>query len=778
MSQTFPLHDARILGTPDVPVSLRPDGSSITLDSARAPHVQATVSLAIEDWPLLDDLDPRDSRRMVVETWADSALQPVYSAWAERRRNLVPVPQPTVYAGSGWAAAAGSIAEPGWIGATINTTTTGYVFTDGAEEPINVGDVVTMTVTYKVTALGAGSTATHVRAVAHRRTGNVYFTPTLAEMQAQQTLRPIVVGQEETVTFRWTATQAMPAGDLDIALTTAANQGAFANVTGGFSWRATRVLIERGATSGEFFDGSTAAPDDLTRYRWTAGANASPSVEEARTVVAHQRVPVGDPRTFDLGIRSARPDWDAGTVVVSLASDEALLDDFAPLYDFPFGAEYDFNITLQDVVSHVLNRALGAVLEPGDEDMDITPKFEAVNMIRNPAVVGSTLNWSPGGGCTISFVGAGSSGYVRVAPSVASGAVFACDTTKWNLNCTPGHWYSFSLTARAESNGGMGYLVIRWLDANNDIIAESSAGAFPTPIDQATLRLTVSGRAPSNAVKAAPYFRFTVNRIYRLDTASLFDTTADWYIPYFSGGDAPTDGYTFHFEGPSNDSPSVRTPDFERAPELLVWKAGVSGLAFLAPIVQSVGRRLVCDEQRRWTLRPEEYRADGTQTYREGVNITAGNAELSRDDDDWFDGAVFLYSWPDRYGVEQERADVYPTTGSPTKVIRREIAAPFPGPGRAEYAVRRAQGRGRVATVTARATWEERTEQSLSIGLAGAPILTGIANSVTFDLGENTVTVSSRTVETEPAAWVLIPTGERWIDSPVGESWTEEIING
>ncbi|WP_315107017.1 hypothetical protein [uncultured Microbacterium sp.] len=752
MSQTFPLHDARILGTPDVPVSLRPDGSSITLDSARAPHVQGTVSLAIEDWPLLDDLDPRDSRRMVVETWADSELQPVYGPWSEKRRNLFLAPR----FGSAW----------GYTNSTAVVTDGVAEVTVGATAPTSNWVIPTQTFPFAVgEKLSAGYEVENIGT--SPMTVRVAIWNNASYAYGESTA--IAPGERKRVMIQ------------GLTFTTGSYFQARLHAVAmspGAKARISQPMAEKAATLGDYFDGGTEAPDALTRYRWLSATNNSASVEETRVLLGHQRVPVGDPRTFNLGIRSARPDWDTGTVTVSLASDEALLDDYSPLSDFPFGAEYQTSITLHDVVSHVLNRALGAVLEPGDTDVDITPKFEAVNMIRNPAVVGSTLNWSPGGGCTISFVGAGSSGYVRVAPAGATGAVFACDTAKWNLNCTPGNWYSFSLTARAETAGGRGFVVIRWLDANNDTISESTGSAFPQPIDLATVPLTISGRAPSNAVKAAPYFRFTTNRIYRLDMASLVDTTDAWVIPPFSGGDAPADGYTYHFEGPANDSPSVRTPLVERSPDLFVWKAGVSGLAFLAPIVQSVGRRLVCDEQRRWTLRPEEYRADGTQTYREGVNITAGDAELSRDDDDWFDGAVFLYSWQDRYGVEQERADVYPATGSPTKVIRREIAAPFPGPGRAEYAVRRAQGRGRVATVSARATWEERTEQSLSIGLAGAPILTGIANSVAFDLGQNTVTVSSRTVETDPSAWVLIPDGERWIDSPVGESWTEEIING
>lgn len=207
---------------------------------------------------------------------------PTYSPWVEQRRNLVPVPQPTAYAGSGWAAAAGSLAAPGWIGATVNTPTTAYVFTDGAEVAIATGDVVTMAVTYKVTALGTGSTATHIRAVPHIRTGNLYYAPTLQEMQDQNTLRPIVIGQEETVVVRWTATRDVPAGDLDIALTSSINQGSFATVTGGFSWQATKMIAELGVTSGDFFDGAS-ANTELQQTRWLDTANASMSVLETRS---------------------------------------------------------------------------------------------------------------------------------------------------------------------------------------------------------------------------------------------------------------------------------------------------------------------------------------------------------------------------------------------------------------------------------------------------------------------------------------------------------------
>lgn len=184
----------------------------------------------------------------------------------------------------------------------------------------------------------------------------------------------------------------------------------------------------------------------------------------------------------------------------------------------------------------------------------------------------------------------------------------------------------------------------------------------------------------------------------------------------------------------------------------------------------------MCDEKRRWTLRSADYRADGSQTYRHGINIIDGDELLSRESDEWFDGAVFVYTWTDKNGIEQQREDYFALTVTPTKVIRREISAPFPGIGRAEYAVRRAQGRGRTTTATAQARWDETTEQSLSILLEATPIQTGVANRVVFDLAGNTVSATSRTTETPAAAWILIPAGQKWLDSPVGASWISEVV--
>jgi hypothetical protein len=274
--------------------------------------------------PLLPDLKAKGSGIVVTEHWEDHIPQaPTYSEWAVSRQNMVNTPRPTAYAGSGWAAAGGSVATPGWITALINTTTTGYVFTGGSTEAIAAGDLVTLSVTYRVDAPGTG-VATHIRATPHIRTGNVYIVPPLNELW----VREITVGQEERVVIQWVADRAINAGDLDIALVTASFQGSFAAVTGGFAWRASELVIERGHTDGTFFDGSVSSTDPLMQCRWLGTANASPSVLETRVAIPTPDLIEHKYRVYSGRMRSARLSQNAadpaGTWVITGVDDNVI----------------------------------------------------------------------------------------------------------------------------------------------------------------------------------------------------------------------------------------------------------------------------------------------------------------------------------------------------------------------------------------------------------------------------------------------------------------------
>lgn len=208
----------------------------------------------------------------------DVELQRVDDTWSERRRNHVARPRPTIYSGSGWAASGqnGMSANPGWVGGTITGTTTYYTFTGGSQRAYAAGELVTLSVRYKVTARGA-TDPEYISVRPHKRTGNVYYA-------AAQQVRPIVLGQVEDVVIQWRTTEAIPAGDLDVAVVGAGPTGAFAASFAGFGMLVTNAQIEDGHTDGRYFDGSSAG-DVLTRYRWLGAAGASVSVMETAAAV-------------------------------------------------------------------------------------------------------------------------------------------------------------------------------------------------------------------------------------------------------------------------------------------------------------------------------------------------------------------------------------------------------------------------------------------------------------------------------------------------------------
>ncbi len=116
-------------------------------------------------------------------------------------------------------------------------------------------------------------------------------------------------------------------------------------------------------------------------------------------------------------------------------------------------------------------------------------------------------------------------------------------------------------------------------------------------------------------------------------------------------------------------------------PALFEWQPGVSAMDFLAPpLVQANGYRLVCDGDRKWTLRGADHTEPGSISIRHGVNLIDAAEEASRDGDDWYDGAVFRYTWTDENGIEQTRDDIYTLPGA-TKIILRKINAVYPRPG-------------------------------------------------------------------------------------------------
>ncbi|WP_341934714.1 hypothetical protein MRBLWO14_000286 [Microbacterium sp. LWO14-1.2] len=487
----------------------------------------------------------------------------------------------------------------------------------------------------------------------------------------------------------------------------------------------------------------------------------------------------GTPRVFDLGIREMSPDRQAGTVRLQLASDEAILQDFAQLVDDP--APRQREASLRSVCNYVLGK-IGTQLQPGTEDANVTAYWEIVNQLTNPRLANDAAAWQTGSGATAGnrvvmsapLPPVGNTAYQWTAAPGDSNVVPL--TSRYRV--TPGKWYVFTaylcsgVTRQARA-------AIQWWSAGGSVASSTAFGAFITSDVTAFRRLFVIAQCPPGVEQAVPYINTVGNASGNLHygTCGMF-YEGNELVGYFDGATPDTTAYDYAWQAGAHASTSSRTPRVERSPEALIWRAGTSAMAFLEPLLKVAGLRIVCDERRRFTLRAGDYRAEGNQTYRQAVNIATADESVSRDDDSWFDAAVYEYVWTDADGIEQRRVDAFalpPSTGMP-KVLRVELRdTPYPGPGRAEHIVRRAQGRGRTFTVSAvPPTLLEQTDQPLSIRLEGSPIQTGIAASVEFNLDDDHVTVTSRTTDTPADAWILVPDEERWIDAPPNAPWNEE----
>lgn len=470
-------------------------------------------------------------------------------------------------------------------------------------------------------------------------------------------------------------------------------------------------------------------------------------------VVANATYPTfSTTRTFNMGLRSRPIQHRDATVTLALASDEALLDDYATLADD--ATPFTLSASLRAVINYVLGEVIpGASLTATPAgDANVTPYWAVTNLLRNPAVLTTVGNWAGGGGCTIAWsADTGTVGTVRATTTGTGGAVFAVNTTAYDIPATPGTRYTFSVEGRNEgivAPAERMFATLRFLDSNNVVIANTSSpvGIAPTGAYQ---RVSVTAVAPANAAKIAPYWTFTSStsgRVFRLTRGMLYQDDGFPVAP-FSGSTAADANYGYAYQGTAGDSPSVRTPVVERDPSSLVWRAGQSALDFLLPLFQAAGYRLVCDESRAWTLRDADYYAAGSLTIRHGVNLVDGSETIDRDSRLWFDGQVTRYTWTDKNGVQQERTDAYALTGTPTLVNLVELAVPYPGPGRSQYAVTRAQGRGREVTVTAVADWRAAAEQPITVFLYGAPRQDGKTSQVEFNLDADEMTITTRTTD-------------------------------
>lgn len=462
-------------------------------------------------------------------------------------------------------------------------------------------------------------------------------------------------------------------------------------------------------------------------------------------------------RQFDLGIQHVGIGAD-GLLEVQLASDEAIVEDETPNADVrPWAYLRQNGYVAAVLVRMVLARSGFVLTDPGPV-ADITPYWSLTNRVVNPrfqtTIKGAAAGSGASGLASATHTAAGSTAKRALQFTCATGggeAVIAGWDPAANagtaLPVKAGEPVSVSVDVSCVAPGRTKSLKIAFVSADGARHYESLIAGTTVPdtrwVTITTVRRPVEDgyltvRVVGDAIAAGADQRMFVTNVGVVQ----WDDT----VPAFNGGDTPPGGYTVTWDGPADDSTSTRHPLAERDPESLVRKAGQGGMSFLAPVLQTVGLRLVCDETRTWSLRGIDHVEPGelTITYGETMTDFTLGAGLAG----WCDGATVHYEW-ERYGVTYQRDDTFDLVTPPRKRIRLTLNMPYPGPGRAENIVRRAQAvGGRSSTAKAVSNWSVKAEQTLTV-TTDDTTLTGQVGAVTFDLDTDEMTV---TIREEPPA--------------------------
>ncbi len=466
----------------------------------------------------------------------------------------------------------------------------------------------------------------------------------------------------------------------------------------------------------------------------------------------------GTSRTFDLGLRSREVDHKQKTIRLTLATDEAILQEYAPLADVDL---WDYRTSLRSVVNQVLAACIpGAALEATPHrDANVTPRWEQVNLITNPRGTVDATGW----GSSLSGGVAGTVGTIGTSLTVDGAAV----GTSLRLSITTtgtgnallrygdangpkvnaGDLYTFSGWLFHNAGTGIqknGRLILRFLNAAGATLSEKVVNKS-TLLSDSWEKFTVTHLAPPNTDRAILYAGVTngmpSGTTVRITGAVFAGGTRN--DVWFDGDRTDDTSYTYDWTPDARTTPSVRVPvGGEVDPDSLLWPAGVTAWDFLVPLTAGAGLRLFCDEQRRWRLiDPDEYHVPGVVSLSPTV-ATEGADLISRDNPEVYcTGVVVRYGWTDAQGVRKTKVD---TAGTAGVLLVFELERPFPGAGVAAAILSRRSGQGRVQEVTALARWNATPSQQANVSLPGAIEQIGQVEAIEWGLSNGLMNVKTR----------------------------------
>ena len=176
------------------------------------------------------------------------------------------------------------------------------------------------------------------------------------------------------------------------------------------------------------------------------------------------------------------------------------------------------------------------------------------------------------------------------------------------------------------------------------------------------------------------------------------------------------------------------------------WAPGVSAWEFVTSITASAGLRLWCDEVGTWHLATAQTINNGTQTietdpdpmtYSETRDVTDEQGGV---DTGYADAVVVGYRWTAADGTTRHQWDVAGDNAVGTRVLYFELDRPYPGPGEAAARLVKAQRRYSTATVEAVIDPSVYVDRDTTLNVNTGR--TGRAESVTWRVPEDVMTIN------------------------------------
>ncbi|WP_457100311.1 hypothetical protein [Microbacterium sp. P5_E9] len=492
--------------------------------------------------------------------------------------------------------------------------------------------------------------------------------------------------------------------------------------------------------------------------------------QDVRVIVTAGDEVAGSTRTFNLGLRSRDIGDNGRSVSLVLATDEALLQDYAALV-VDNGAT-GLYASLRSINNYVLSK-IGASLAPEGGDADVRPLVDGVNLQPNGGFRADTAGWLgwnatalvriAGGppGVPVSYFGRTTFGTTALTGGIFNiGGENTAPPPSTAVVVTPGKSYTSEVWLRSSVTKTI-TPAIEWAVGGSG----ASSGTPVTLQPNVWTKVRVVGTAPAGATRAGCYWYTTTTwangNTYDIAAHRFSETPVATLLPapdpdrpsptpwdvsepmvldpqfdWFDGDSTDTALYAYDWNGTPNQSSSKRTALVTRPPEALVWLPGVTAWDFLEPLNTPAGFRLFCDEKRVWRLvKPGEYSLPGVITTA-GFNTVDGGDTISREDADIFcTGVVVIYRWKDATTLAEKVA--YDSAGTPSKVFVVEYERPYPGPGAAAAILARRSGTGRTQNVVALPNWATTPGMEASITLPVAGQTRGKIALVRFSLGDD-----------------------------------------